>query len=78
MIEQWRADCLRALDEAREMILAEAGPTFLAVTVVSEADLLGDRPVSFFANLNPDAMGSFLTYCGQRWIAMRKIMLGER
>ncbi len=72
MSEQWRTDCLRALDEAREMVMAETGPTFLAVTVVSEADLLGDRPVSFFANLKPDAMGPFLIYCGQRWVVKRE------
>lgn len=72
MSDQWRTDCLRALAEAREMIIAEAGPTFLAVTVVSEADLLGDRPVSFFANLNPDAMGPFLIHCGQRWMTHRE------
>jgi hypothetical protein len=62
----WRGNALGALADAGEEIAAATEPTIAIIITVSEADLLGDRPVSFYSNLSMPALGPILTYCGVR------------
>lgn len=62
----WCANALGALDDARAEILGAEGETLMVIVTVSTADLLGDRPVSFYGNIAPDALGPFLGHCAQR------------
>lgn len=64
--DRWRLNAIGALDDARSEIIAATEPTFVVIMVVSEADLLRERPVSFYANLPISALGPMLSYCGAR------------
>lgn len=70
-MEAWRRDALRAVDDARREIEAATEATFALVITVSEADLLGDMPVTFGSNLNPDFLGPFMGHCAARWTTAR-------
>ncbi|WP_294931842.1 hypothetical protein [uncultured Paracoccus sp.] len=70
-MEKWRKDALVALDNAREEIMTAQGKTVMTIITVSEADLIGDQPVSFYGNIKFDFLGSFLAYCAERIAARR-------
>jgi len=62
----WRANALGALDDARAEILEADGETLMVIITVSKADLLAERPVSFYGNIVPAALGPFLGHCAGR------------
>lgn len=62
----WRTNALGALDDARAEILGAEGESLMVIITVSTADLLGDRPVSFYGNIARGALGPFLGHCAAR------------
>lgn len=66
MTERWRLNALGALADTKAEIDAATEPTLYVIMVVTEADLLRQRPVSFYGNIRPEMLGPMLTYCGAR------------
>ena len=70
-MEKWRKDALFALDNARDEIMTAQDKTVMTIITVSEADLIGERPVSFYGNIKFNFLGPFLAYCAERLAARR-------
>lgn len=66
MTKSWKAESLRALDDAREFIEKADGNPLIAVFVIEEKDLLKDRPISFFANIKVCSLPWLLSYAVYR------------
>lgn len=72
----WRKYALAALEEARAEILGSPDKMVMTIITVTEADLLGDRPVSFFGNITFASLGPFLAYCAERIAAKEEARNG--
>lgn len=66
MTENWLKNALSALDEAKAEIEAATETTLFVIITVSQADLLRQRPVSFYGNITPETLGPMLAYCAAR------------
>lgn len=49
-MEAWRSNALAALADAKTEIEAVTEPTIITVLMIGEADLLKERPLSFYSN----------------------------
>ena len=65
-MDDWRANGLRALQDARDEMEAASEPTFLVVLTIAEADVLKERPVSVYSNTTWDWLHKFLCFVSWR------------
>lgn len=64
--EQWRIDAIGALHDTLYEIGVAQEKTVMVIITVSEADLLGEQPVSFYGNIRPGFLGPFIAHCSAR------------
>lgn len=49
-METWRSNALEVIADAKAEIEASTEPTIVAILIIGEADLLKERPLSFYSN----------------------------
>lgn len=69
---QWRENALKALSDARREIEEASDPTIIVILTISEADLIGERPLSVYANQTWHWLQRVMAFAAWRFALMPK------
>lgn len=68
----WRENALKSLADARREIEEATDPTIIVILTISEADLIGERPLSVYANQTWQWLQRVMAFAAWRFSLMPK------